>query len=320
VAGLSAAARGAAAALHAAAWEFRRDAYARGWRSPRAVPARVVSIGNLTVGGAGKTTLALHLARRALARGLDAAVVCRRYRPGPGGEGDEEKLFAAALGAQRCFAGRSKRDEAARAAASGARLVLVDDGFSHWPLERDLDVVLLDRTDLLGGSRMFPAGRLREPLRALQRADVVVISRLGAQEEAGGFIEQARALAPAASFAAGRHRLAGVRDLAGAERPERGRAHLVTATGNPGAVEASASEAGFEPVTVSAYRDHHWFGADEARRELARAGDGVLLLTRKDAVRWPAVAAEPRVRVLDVEWEWVCGGAAVEDLVFEPGA
>ena len=77
--------------------------------------------------------------------------------------------------------------------------------------------------------------------------------------------------------------------------------------------------AGFEVTGLSIYRDHHAFTPGEARRELARAAadDACLLVTTKDAVRWPAAAGDARVRVLEVEWEWVHGGEAVERLVFE---
>src|SRR5262249_32214250 len=161
-----------------ALWETRRRGYAAGWFSPHRVGARVVSIGNLTAGGTGKTTLTLHLATRAAALGRRAVVVCRNYRPGPQGRGDEELLYANALGADRVRAGVRKRRLAAEAARSGAELILVDDGFSTWSLARDLDLVLLDRNDLWGGERLLPAGWLREPRRALQRAQIVVVSRL----------------------------------------------------------------------------------------------------------------------------------------------
>ena len=316
MAGMSGAAARAAARVFALAWEARRGAYARGWRAPERAGARVASIGNLSVGGAGKTTLALHRASRARARGVDAAIVCRRYRPGPDGEGDEERLFRAAVGPTRCFAGASKLALAREAAASGAALVLVDDGFQHWALAREADVVLLDRTDLFGGGALLPAGRLREPLRALQRATAAIVTRLGPREDPAPWLERVRPYAPAALLAAARHAVAGVRDLDGAPHSGRGPAHVVTATGNPGAVVESAREAGFSPVTSAAYRDHHWFTRAEAEREAARAGAGALLVTAKDAVRWPAAARAARPLVLEVGWEWVAGGDAVEAQVF----
>ena len=307
---------GALARLTEAAWEARRGAYARGWFMPERVGARVVSIGNLSVGGAGKTTLVLHLAAAARDRGVDVAVVTRRYRPGPAGRGDEELLYRAALGDPATFAGARKLDEARRAAQLGARLVLVDDGFSHWPLERDVDVVLLDRTDLWGGGRLLPAGTLREPIRALQRAQAVVVTRLSPEEDPAPLLDEVRRRAPAALLAAARHVTAGVRDLEGREVPASGPARVLTATGNPRAVEASAREAGFGPVTLSAYRDHHWFTPEEAVREHAAAAGGLLLLTGKDAVRWPAGAPRDRVAVLGTRWRWITGGEAVERRVF----
>ncbi|MBI5168945.1 MAG: tetraacyldisaccharide 4'-kinase [Candidatus Eisenbacteria bacterium] len=306
----------AAEALYAGVWEARRRWYASGLARAESVDTRVVSIGNLTVGGAGKTTCVLHLAREAERRGVRAAIVCRRYRPGPQGEGDEERMYRFGVPRVRCHAGTSKRDLARAAAEDGARLVLVDDGFSHWALARDADVVLLDRTDLFGGGRLLPAGRLREPLRALQRASAVVITRLEEGDDPEALVALARPYAPGAIFAAACHRGAGVVSLKGAPCLARGAARVLTATGNPAAVAKTAAEAGFGPVELSAWRDHHWWTAQEARREIARAGEGTLVLTRKDAVRWPLPADEGRVAVLEVEWAWVRGGEAVERHVF----
>ena len=296
----------------AGAWEARRRLYEWGVLRPERVGARVVSVGNLTVGGAGKTTLVLHLAHALREAGVDVAVVARRYRPGAGGRGDEELLYRAALGESRTFAGTNKRLLARAAAASRATIVLVDDGFSHWGLERDLDVVLLDRSDLWGGGRLMPQGRLREPIVALQRAGVVVITRLGPGEDAAPWIAEVRRRAPAAWVAAARHEPAGVRDLESTPYVARGAARVLTATGNPAAVERSAVEAGFTPVTLAAYRDHHWFTREEAEREHRAAGEGTLLLTAKDAVRWPVGAPRERVAVLETRWRWVTGGDEAE--------
>jgi tetraacyldisaccharide 4'-kinase len=308
---------GGLASVTGALWEARRKLYEWGALAPERVPARVVSVGNLTVGGAGKTTLVLHLARALGALGVDVAVVARRYRPGPGGRGDEELLYRAALGERRTFAGANKRELARAAAGSGAALVLVDDGFSHWGLERDLDLVLVDRTDPWGGGRLLPAGRLREPLRALQRADVVIVTRLGAGEDPAPWLAVVAQRAPGACVAAARHEVAGVRTLDGAPLAARGPARVVTGTGNPGAVAASAVEAGFAPVTLAAYRDHHWWSAGEASREHRAAGDATLLLTAKDAARWPAAAPRERVAVIETAWRWLAAGAEVERRVRE---
>lgn len=301
-------------------WEWRRARYASGRRVQTSVGARVVSIGNLSVGGAGKTTLVLHLARALQQDGVRVGVVTRRYRPGPSGCGDEELLYREALGGEAVFAGRSKLELAQQAAAHGCELVLVDDGFSHWPLARDLDVVLLDRTDPWGGGRMLPGGLLREPIRALQRAGLVIVSRLGADEDPAPFLDEVRRRAPAARCAVARHEPDGVVALADEAIVPRGPARVLTATGNPQAVAASAREAGYSPVTLAAYRDHHWFTRAEAEREHAAAQGGVLLLTAKDAVRWPEGAPRQGVAVLRTRWRWVVGGDEAERLVREGDA
>ncbi len=316
--GVSAALAGAGAALYGAAWEARRRAYARGWLRPRRLVARVVSIGNLTVGGTGKTTLTLHLARMALRRGRRCAVVCRNYRPDPAGMSDEAYLYREELGDEGerpVFVGRRKAERAAAAAAAGFELVLVDDGFSTWSLARDLDVVMLDAHDLWGGGALLPVGRLREPRRALQRAEIVVVSRLAPGEDPAPYLAQARDYAPAAWLAAGRHVVRGVAPLRARDPlPATRRVHVVTGTGNPQAVAATAREAGLDVVSVARYRDHHWFSAREVRRELERArrAEAAILLTAKDAVRWNQSPHPTPVLVLRVAWEWVSGGEEVE--------
>lgn len=308
----------AGASLYGAAWDARRSAYARGWLRPRRVPARVVSIGNLTVGGTGKTTLALHLATLAKQRGIRCAVVCRDYRADATGMSDEGYLYREALaetGKASVFVGPRKVEGAAAAAAAGFGLVLVDDGFSTWSLERDLDVVLLDAQDLWGGGALLPAGRLREPRRALQRAAVVVVSRLAPGADPAPLLERVREVAPAATLAAGRHALREVAPLFAAHPPApTRRVRVVTGTGNPESVAVTAREAGLDVVALAPYRDHHWFTASEARRELelARREGAAVLLTAKDAVRWRRAAGASAVLVLDVAWEWVTGGEAVE--------
>ena len=307
-----------ASGVFATAWELRRKAYAAGLLVARSVPARVVSVGNITVGGTGKTTLVLHLAQRARERSVPFVVVCRRYRPGPGGKGDEELLYEAELGADAVLAGDSKRDLAAQAAERGAELVIVDDGFSHWGLDRDLDVVLIDSQDPWGGGRFLPAGRLREPLRALQRAGLLVLSRVEG-EPAQELVEDVQRHAPAATVCAGRHRPTDFRSLSGSSVAAPPRAHLVTATGNPDAFVRTAREVGVETVSRGTYRDHHWFTREEAEQELrtAASSGSTLLLTSKDAVRWPVDVPADGVAVLAVEWEWLHGGERAEAMIFE---
>ena len=194
--------------------------YARGWLQTAArASARVVTVGNLTVGGTGKTTLTLHLARRARERGHRGArgvpALPPRTRTGAATRsGSTSWRWVRSL----VFAGRSQAGAGARAAARGPQLVLVDDGFSHWSARARLDVVLLDARDPWGGGRLLPAGRLREPRRALQRAEAVVLTRRAPAGGDAAAADRGRAALrrPRRCSAAARHRVSGVRDLAGA--------------------------------------------------------------------------------------------------------
>jgi tetraacyldisaccharide-1-P 4'-kinase len=146
----------------------------------------------------------------------------------------------------------------------------------------------------------------------------VVLSRLAPGEDPAPRLAELRGYAPAARLAAGRHVACGVEALSpGAVPAGSRRVRVVTGTGNPQAVADTAREAGLEVVALSAYRDHHWFGAREMRRELelARRAGAAVLLTAKDAVRWGRPPHPAPVLVLRVAWEWVTGGEDVERLV-----
>ena len=315
--GVSGTLRGIGAGLYGAAWECRRAAYARGWRRPAAVPARVVSVGNLTVGGTGKTTLTLWLARRARERGLDAGGRLPSVPAGAGrawGRGAHVPRRArAGAGLRRAAASWSWRGPRRR---PGRRLVLVDDGFSHWALARRTDIVLLDAGR--------PAGR-RPP------AAGGAAARAGAGAAAGGrgrgvagaararsrtrWLERVARLAPGAIAGGGpapgeRGAGAGRRGRRGGRRgaaPDRDREPR-----GGGGERARGRAAGRTGSGSGATTTGSRAAEAAAALEAARRAGGWVLVTAKDAVRWPEGAARERVAVLEVEWEWVRGGEAVE--------
>lgn len=148
-----------------------------------AVP--VISVGNLSVGGTGKTPLVAWLAQWFLDRGVRVALVSRGYGAAAGEANDEARELAIRLPAVPHLQNRD-RYAAARAAIdqSHAELVLLDDAFQHRRLHRDLDIVLLDGLDPYGGERLLPRGLLREPLENVARAGVVVLTRADLLDDA----------------------------------------------------------------------------------------------------------------------------------------
>jgi tetraacyldisaccharide 4'-kinase len=152
--------------------------YANGWLKQRRLRGKVISVGNLTVGGTGKTPMVLWLAEKFLAEGKRVAILSRGYR-GSGGTSDEIELMKHHLQGRVSFGVGKDRF------AGGQRIeqeqpvdvFLLDDGFQHLPLARDLDIVMLDGSRKLKEQWLLPSGVLREPISACRRADILVVTR-----------------------------------------------------------------------------------------------------------------------------------------------
>ncbi len=319
----------ALAALYARGVALAR---AHAGRRPRIHPAcPVISIGNLAVGGTGKTPLTVWAAERLLSGGLRVAIVARPVGGAvPGAAGDEIGVLEELVPGVRVHAARNKGQgalEAARglAAAGGApAAILVDDAFSHWALARDLDVVLVDAARPLGNGHVLPLGRLREPPGALARAQVVIATRAervseGARSEIGAALAR---LAPRALLAEARLAPRGVRAEGGRGpriEPETGRTVVcLSGLARAGELAATAASLGLVVEADMSYADHHRFSDAEWRRAASaadRAG-AWLLMSRKDAVRL-SPERRKRVHVLDVTFEFLAGGNEVERLLIQ---
>lgn len=295
----------AMASLYGAAIRLRNRHYDRPG-APRRALLPVVSVGNLTVGGTGKTPLVAWLAERCARAGRKPAVVSRGYggRAGRGplvvsrgdgpvvnaaASGDEPYLLATTLPGVVVVVGSDRHAGTATAAELGSDLVILDDGFQHRRLHRDVDIVLLDGTDPFGNGRLLPAGPLREPRSSLARADLVLITRSAPDDDREQLEAVLRSCNPAAPRLRSAHRTVGF--FAGGEhRVERPRrAFVFCGIGNPGRFRADVEAEGVEVVAFEIRRDHHRYDPGELRRwrSAAAALDAVLLTTEKDYVRLP---------------------------------
>jgi len=156
---------------------IRSAAYNKGVLGKRRLDGVVISVGNLTVGGTGKTPMVLWIAQRLLAEGKKAGILTRGYRGKPaakeaagdgskGGQStsDEVQLLAARLGDGVAFGvGANRFAKGKELSARGVNWFVLDDGFQHRRLARDVDIVLIDATNPFGGGHLLPSGRLREP-------------------------------------------------------------------------------------------------------------------------------------------------------------
>ncbi len=285
--------------------------------------ARVIAVGNLEVGGSGKTPLAMHLLAGASAAGRRVGYVSRGYGcaaargphvtvvpahddtfpEGSGGVrildregspalereiGDEAALVAMRVPAAIIAVGGDKRRAVDTVARMGVDVVVVDDAFQSWSLARSLDVVLLDAERPLGSGRLLPAGSLRERPDALRRADVVVFN--GADD--GAAVDAARSrvarwLAPQ-TVALGMRRQIGLERVAGDALLAGVRVLVVCGVARPERVRADVAAQGMTIAGEMYFADHHPYrAADVARIHAAAAGAGAdgVVVTEKDWVK-----------------------------------
>jgi tetraacyldisaccharide 4'-kinase len=305
--------------LYGAAVRVRRSAYAQGWLPAHRVGRPVVVVGNLTVGGTGKTPLVIWLAQHLTRRGFKVGIVSRGYGT-PGGQeprlvsgqstwrevGDEPLLLSRRTGCVTMVA--RDRVAAARAlVAERVNVIVADDGLQHLRLARDCEIVVVDGTRGFGNAQVLPAGPLREPVSRLAQADLMVVNgaaehpslrRLGASVQARAL--QMTLLTGDAVSLDGHESSRPLEDFRG--RP----LHAIAGIGNPARFFRDLRARGLD-VIEHPFPDHHPFET----RDLAFKDDFPVLMTEKDAVKcigfanprsWvvPATAAfdEPQAREL----------------------
>ena len=290
---------------------LRYAAFRRGWLKTRRLNRPVISVGNLSVGGTGKTPMVILMAEMLLAAGERPCILTRGYRRrgraptlldpeeklvyDPRVVGDEPAALAKALpdipivvAADRFHGGRL----AERSFRPG--VFLLDDGFQHLALDRDLDVVLLDVTTPSSDLALLPAGRLREPFQALQRAHWVILTRteLG---DASGMHARVQAANPEARVFRCSTKLAGLADARSGlpELPERllrKKLAAFCAIGNSAAFFADLRNWGFDVAAERAFPDHHVYRHYDLESVFAMARDAgaeAVLTTEKDLMNLP---------------------------------
>ncbi len=276
---------------------LRNGAYDAGLLRARRVAAQVISVGNLTLGGTGKTPLVALLARAARAAGRNPAILLRGYRRGArrAAGSDEAALHARLTPGVSVVAEPDRVQGAARALAAGADLLILDDGFQHRRLARDVDLVLADARDPSAGGRLLPRGLLREPISSLARAHALILTRCerasAAEIEAGR--RRALAVAPGLPVLCEAHRPRALVDAHGAadadlERLAGRRVLCFAGIADPTALCETVTGLGASVVKAVDFGDHHEFSpADLARleREAEECEAAIALTTEKDLMR-----------------------------------
>lgn len=287
----------------------RRNAYFDRRERQISLTVPVFSVGNVTVGGTGKTPLVMDLVERLNAMGRSPAVVARGYGGGDEGPNDEQRLIQ-----RRCpgviYVADRDRVEAGRLAVEeyGADVVVLDDGFQHRRLARDLDIVLIDATCPFGYGHLLPRGLLREPPTALGRAGLIVLTRCdqAPMGELRRIEARLRVYAPDAAILKCRHHVTSIHRLSGEAEPSDlagRRAVVFGGIANPGSFLTTVSSLGANVVGERWWPDHHHYVAKDVTY-LNRAGRfppfDVLVTTEKDAVKLSAIPEASALPILVV--------------------
>ncbi len=287
-------------------------------RNRKRLPCRVISIGNITVGGTGKTPAAIAVAEEAKKRGFLPVILTRGYKgtaKGPcfvsrGDEpllsaaqaGDEPSLMAERLRGVPIVKGPDRFDAGmfALQAWDGneglplsvlRRIVyILDDGFQHWQLHRDRDIVLIDAGNPFGNRKLLPSGRLREPLIGLERADVIAVTKAGRQDS--GLVAELRKFNRHAPIFFPDHRAVSITLPSGEKRPPawlHGRkVFCFCGLADPVSFRNTVSRAGAEVSGMKMYPDHHPYAQKDIAaiaRECSGSGAEWAVTTGKDMVK-----------------------------------
>jgi tetraacyldisaccharide 4'-kinase len=311
-----------ASALWRGSMAAREAAYRRGWFTVHDLPLPSVAIGNLTVGGSGKTPIAIWTARHYVARGLVPGILLRGYGS------DEVLVHQHAVPEARVIADADRAAGAERALARGAQVLVLDDAYQRLDVHRDLNIAVVSAETTRAVRWPLPAGPWREGLGALERADAVVVTRKRASAEAARSLAadlRGRVKGPVAIAHLGLQYVEGM--VSGRRHPASSLAgkRVVAASGiaDPDAFVAQTKATG-AAVQVATWKDHHDYRDEDVAwlAHAARKADHVVI-TQKDAVklrdRWPTTVPEPLVAMLDLQWEE--GGesiAAALDAVVTP--
>lgn len=301
------------------------------------LPVPVISIGNLSSGGTGKTPLTLHLAEQLAAAGWTNMILSRGYggrrqvdpmdvapASNPAETGDEPLMMAQRLGPGRVVVGRKRLSAGLRALARNPRLLLLDDGFQHRALKRDVDLLLLDGVRLWGKGKMLPTGDLREPMESAHRADALVVTR-------GSRAPKNEVLAWWQRYGSGGpvfwvdFEIGGLREFPhGSALPisEHNPSPLFAfcALGHPEAFYADLMIAGLSWVGYHSFPDHQAIGKaglQALAREAEKASAAALVCTEKDAVKLNPAFCEGLNMQIWIAQQTVRGAEPLVDFLLE---
>ena len=295
--------------------------YRRGLRRQIRLKARVISVGNITVGGTGKTPLVIYLAEKLRAQGEKVAVLTRGYRR------EKKKMLDLTQPARDEFDWRDAGDEPCLLAnrlqdvpiivtkdrfasgnhaieKHGARILILDDGFQHLRLTRQTDIVVIDSTNPFGNRRLLPAGPLREPLSSLMRADIFVLTKTDQTADKEALVAMLKRYNPEAPLVESVYQVRSIQRLSDGspvqvDEVENKKALIFSGIGNPLSFENTIKQLGIQILRHHKFPDHFAYQGKDILglgREAENLGAELIITTEKDSVRIPLIK-EPEIPI-----------------------
>jgi tetraacyldisaccharide 4'-kinase len=267
---------------------LRARLYAQGTLKSRRLNTPVISVGNLTVGGTGKTPMVIWLAERFLVEGKRVGILTRGYK-GSGGSSDEIELMKFRLQERVVFGvGPDRYEQGHLLEEKGVDVFLLDDGFQHLQLARDVNILLVDASQPLGRESILPAGRLREPVSAMERADILVITRAETSPATQAAIEKLQnyPVFSAATRLLGFRRFGAGIQVLSTDAIGAGLFYAFCGIGNPQAFFRDLKNWNIPVTETSEFPDHHRYDqrdASELETIALASGAKALVTTEKDA-------------------------------------
>jgi len=286
--------------------------YDGGLMKLHSVDVPVISVGNLTVGGTGKTPLVIELAKRAVAAGKRVAVVSRGFGASADDEGrsDEVRLIADRVPDALLVVSPDKVVGAKRAVEQGAEVIILDDGFQHRRLKRDLDIAVVDARAPFGNGFQLPLGGLRESPAGLSRADLVVLTHTETMEpgDVTAAIVRLRAFRRAVPMLQAHHRPVGVRSVTANKLDPVSHlsgldVYLFCGIASPEGFRDTVAALGARVQGLMAFDDHHGFTAHDLAVVRSEARTARLLCTEKDAGKLGRIPGTDDVLCLAIDLE-----------------
>jgi tetraacyldisaccharide 4'-kinase len=322
-----------AAPVYAIVIRLRNFLYSKGWFKTYKVNAAVISIGNITVGGTGKTPLVVWVCKFLEQKNIQCAILTRGYKTHQHKRAssiDEPAIFIESCPQASVIVNPDRVAGAAEAINKfGAKALIMDDGFQHRRLHRDIDIVTIDATCPLGYGRMLPAGLLREPVAALKRVDAVVITRCDQVSEAelSKLEEKIRQVNSEVIIARSIHKPICAKSIngkeIGIEQLKGKKIFAFCGIGNPQAFLDTIKNIGAEVVGFKIYDDHHHYSSDDATNIYKLANNlkaELILTTQKDRTKIPVsefIKKDIPMAYLVVEANFISGEDKLKGLIEE---